>query len=296
MPLAPVPGNSDTGGVPTRQLTPHHATATAVAPATIDIAPLAALVAQPADPIGTVLLVPGYTGSKEDFAPILDPLAAAGWHTVAVDLPGQFESPGPTDPNTYTVPWLGNVVNDIATSLPHPVHLVGHSFGGLVARAAVLADPSAYTSLTLMASGPASLPTGPRTRMMDATEPLMEQGLEVVYMTMQRAIASNPAIVTPPEPVAAFFQRRFLANTPAGLLGMGWSLRNEPDLVAELAGVDIPILVLNGEFDDAWSPAIQADMAAQLAADHVVLPRVAHSPALDDPKGTVDTLLKHFTQ
>jgi pimeloyl-ACP methyl ester carboxylesterase len=39
-----------------------------------------------------VLLVPGYTGSKEDFLPLLRPLARAGFRAVAMDQRGQFES------------------------------------------------------------------------------------------------------------------------------------------------------------------------------------------------------------
>ena len=46
--------------------------------------------------------MPGYTGSKEDFAPLLAPLAAAGFAATAIDLPGQYESPGPADPAGYT--------------------------------------------------------------------------------------------------------------------------------------------------------------------------------------------------
>src|SRR3954469_19375886 len=55
--------------------------------------PIAALATEFAS--ATVLLVPGYTGSKEDFAPLLDGIAAAGLRAIAVDLPGQFESAGP---------------------------------------------------------------------------------------------------------------------------------------------------------------------------------------------------------
>ena len=41
-----------------------------------------------------VLLVPGYTGSKEDFIAVLAPLAAAGHEVLAIDQRGQYESPG----------------------------------------------------------------------------------------------------------------------------------------------------------------------------------------------------------
>ncbi|MGH9252134.1 MAG: alpha/beta fold hydrolase, partial [Acidimicrobiales bacterium] len=33
----------------------------------------------------TVALVPGWTGSKEDFVALLAPLAQVGWHAVAID-------------------------------------------------------------------------------------------------------------------------------------------------------------------------------------------------------------------
>ena len=66
---------------------------------------IAALEALPPDgPVGPpVVLVPGYTGTKEDFAAVLPPLAAAGRHLVAIDQRGQFESAGPDSPDAYTV-------------------------------------------------------------------------------------------------------------------------------------------------------------------------------------------------
>ena len=48
-------------------------------------------------PHGHVLLVPGFTGSKEDFAPLLPLLADAGWSAGTYDQRGQFESPGAAD-------------------------------------------------------------------------------------------------------------------------------------------------------------------------------------------------------
>src|SRR6195952_5077563 len=83
-----------------RQLAAHDAT-----PRTFPggAGPLAALDTGGDGGTGTVLLVAGYTGSKEDFAPLLAPLADAGLRAVAIDQRGQFESPGPDDPGAYTV-------------------------------------------------------------------------------------------------------------------------------------------------------------------------------------------------
>src|ERR671927_1325751 len=79
--------------------------------------PLAALDTGGDGERGTVLLVPGFTGSKEDFAPLLRPLCAAGHRVVALDQRGQFESPGPDDPARYTVAELAGDVVAVGRSL-----------------------------------------------------------------------------------------------------------------------------------------------------------------------------------
>jgi pimeloyl-ACP methyl ester carboxylesterase len=87
------------------------------------------------------LLVHGYTGSKENFLPVLEPLAAAGRNVVAVDLRGQFQSPHAPDRSGYSATALAADVLAIAAAVAGDttgVHLVGHSMGGLIARDAVL--------------------------------------------------------------------------------------------------------------------------------------------------------------
>lgn len=56
---------------------------------------------------------------------------------------GQYESIGPDDASAYTRAALGADIAAVLEALgPEPVHLVGHSFGGLVCREAVLAGAS----------------------------------------------------------------------------------------------------------------------------------------------------------
>jgi len=107
------------------------------------------------------LLVPGYTGSKEDFLAILDLLADDSRHVIAIDMRGQFETAGAGDPAGYAAAALGADILAIMQATGAR-HLVGHSYGGLIAREAVLAGTGTdFASFTLMSSGPGAL-TGPR--------------------------------------------------------------------------------------------------------------------------------------
>lgn len=239
-----------------------------------------------------VLLVPGFTGSKEDFLAIIGRLARAGRRVVAIDLRGQYETPGPDDRGAYTCAALGAdvaaVMSDLAGDVRHlGVHLLGHSFGGLVTREVALNDGPTLASFALVSSGPSAI-TGPREeegRLLLAALP--EVGLEGLWdMHFGPEAAANRV----PPKVTAFLRERLLGNSLAGLLGMVDELLSAPDRVRELSAVPLRKLVLYGKDDDAWSPEIQADMAARLGAEHVVIPDAAHSPAVEAPAATAAAL------
>jgi pimeloyl-ACP methyl ester carboxylesterase len=248
---------------------------------------LAYLDVAPAAPVATAVFVPGYTGSKEDFALLAAPVAAGGVRFVAIDQRGQFESVGPDDPAAYRIPALAAELLAFLASLGDgPVHLVGHSFGGLVARAAVLADPSVAVSLTLLGSGPAGL-SGPRVDHLRALAPLLDShGPEVLF----DAILGRPP-GTPDDELTAFLRRRFLASSLTALRVMGEEVVAEPDRVDALRATGVPLLVACGEQDDAWSPQTQRAMAERLGAPFHVIAGAIHSPAAERPAETARALL-----
>jgi pimeloyl-ACP methyl ester carboxylesterase len=261
------------------------------------LGPIAALhVRRSGAPIA--LLVPGYTGSKEDFAPLIDPIAADGFEVVAIDMPGQYESVGPTDESEYLPAPLGLVLAELVGKLGadgRPVLLLGHSYGGLVSRAAVLAGAS-IAGLTLLDSGPAELPTGTRRQLLDLAEPALRRyGIEVTYQGMEALSAQTPAWALRSDKLKAFLKERFLRNEPAALLGMAQGLRTEPDQVGALAHAlrmrATPCLVACGQDDDAWPVPLQRDMADRLDADFAVIPDALHSPNTENPPALLATLL-----
>ena len=294
-----LPGGSDALTVPLaiapddlRQLAEHDAAARTFPGGA---GPLAALDTGGDADRGTVLMVAGYTGSKEDFAPLLRPLAEAGLRVVALDQRGQYESPGPDDPAAYSVEVLAGDVVAVARVLREesgePLHLLGHSFGGLVTRAAVLAEPGLFASFTLLGSGPSRL-TGRRADLLDHLGPLLDAGgVPLVHQTLEQVAMTDPRAQAVPAPTREFYARRFLRNSAAGLRGMADAMLTEPDRVDELRATGVPVLVAHGEADDAWMPHVQADMAQRLGARHEVVLNSIHSPAVENPVRTVEVLL-----
>ncbi|MFD9126713.1 alpha/beta fold hydrolase [Kitasatospora sp. NPDC059571] len=255
----------------------------------------AALLAEPAGaPRGTALLVPGFTGSKEDFIALLEPLAAAGYLVAAVDQRGQYESGGPADPQAYRIGELAADVRALSDTLAGdgPLHLLGHSFGGQVVRESVLAAGAAlpWSSLTLLSTGPGAIDPAEAARTKLLLDVLPSMDLESIWQVMQQmeeAGGSGPA----PEPrIAEFLHRRWVANVPQALSAMGEHLVSAPDRVAELAAVPLPVQVVCGVRDYAWPVAEQAAMARRLGARHVVVPDAGHSPNAERPQETAAAL------
>lgn len=240
---------------------------------------------------GTALLVPGFTGSKEDFIGLLEPLAGAGYRVVAVDGRGQYQSPGPREESAYALEELARDVLAQAAALDAgPVHLVGHSLGGLVSRAAVLRDAAPFHSLTLMSSGPAAIAEEQqaRTKLLVAALEAMRDDMPAVWEAM-RAQDPQDTLADAPE-LLGFLRERWLATVPEQLIGTGRVLIAEPDRVAELAAVPLPKLVLSGTVDYAWPVPLMDEMAERLGASRVVVEGAEHSPNAENPQVTAAAL------
>ncbi len=248
-------------------------------------------------PRPAVLFVPGYTGSKEDFMPLLRSLTDAGYRVVAIDQRGQYESSWAADDAGYTIEALGYDVCEIASELRQfaaALHLVGHSFGGLVTRSAVLAEPDLFDTLTLMGSGPAAI-EGERRAILNSTESVLaEQGMEAVWDQMAARAQTDPRFRQSPPALLAFLRTRFLANDPAGLRVMGGELRTDEDRTESLAAIAVRKLVLHGVDDDAWPPTVQQKMAERLDANYEVIDAAAHSPAVENPRATLAALMRFW--
>jgi pimeloyl-ACP methyl ester carboxylesterase len=272
--------------------------------------PLAALDARPShgSPIrGLAVMVPGFTGSKEDFIPMLAPLVSAGFRVVCFDQRGQYESPGPAHANAYSIEVFAadllTVIRTVADG--QAVHLLGHSFGGLVARRAVIARPVAVRSLTLLDSGPDG-PSLSRSRMLGVLGWVIRLGGSrmlaagsVVAAFTGSVVAAFAARLGPWSGASAerlrWLRHRWAKTSRAGLVGMLGALAAEPDLVADLEATAVPVLVMYGNSDNNCPPATQMGMARRLKARLEIINDAGHTPTEDQPEVTARNLVEFWT-
>jgi pimeloyl-ACP methyl ester carboxylesterase len=241
-----------------------------------------------------LLLVHGFTGAKEDFADHLEPLAAAGWHVVAPDLPGHGDSQ--LDDFPYGFDAFAAAVLDLADALGWDrFALLGHSMGGIVAQHVALAVPQRLTALVLLDTSPGRIAV-------DAE--LVEQACGVVDEAgMAGLLAVTKATGSPMDTDvsrrlraerpgwAAFQEAKLLQVAPAMYVTMARAITSATSRVDRLAMLAVPTLVLVGEHDRLLRGP-SAELAAAIpGAVLVVLLGAGHSPQLETPDAWREAVL-----
>ena len=279
------------------QIVAHHAD-----PVRLPLAdgPVAALDATPPPGVprrGTALLVPGYTGSKEDFAPILDPLAAAGYRVVAMDQPGQYASPGPEEParvhaGVARLDRLGRreAARRRSGAPARPLVRRAGEPGGGAERA------RSYRSLTLLGSGPAAI-GGSRKDRMTALEPFLARGMGAVYQAVEQLAQADPQVaprLARAQGVPARAVRRLVSRRPQGD-GRHAAHRSRPGGRTRRGRAPAAGLPRRrGRRVAAGDPG--RDGRAGWAPGTRSIEQAVHSPAIENPPATVDALISFWRE
>jgi pimeloyl-ACP methyl ester carboxylesterase len=216
---------------------------------------------------------------------VLPALAELGHHCVAVSLRGHGESSGKIRGATIS-DYVADV-RSVVDTLDRPAVIVGHSMGGFTAQH-YLAAGNPAKAVVLVSTVPRRGAWGATWRAA-SRHPLVFAKINLtadvghLVETNKRALEFLVASGFSPEKMGVYVSRQERASYPV-YLNM---LLNRPDL----AGVELPALVVGGSEDAFFTEAEWSDTAAALGAELVILDGIGHQPMWEgEGKRLIETI------
>lgn len=223
-----------------------------------------------------IVLVPGATGSKEDFALMLPILAQAGYYVQSFDLAGQYQSQSAGDDSTYTYQLF---IDDLIAFLESggPAHLLGYSFAGTIAQLVAVRRPDLLLSLALLTTPPSSGNVFESMRWLGRLAPFTSARRGAALMIW--GIVTNKNRVPPRR--LEFVRSRFALTSRRSVEEIVGLMMVTPDLRGRVRDVPLPKLVAAGT-RDLWPLSAHAQYARDIGAEFRTYP-TGHSPSETTP-------------
>ncbi|TFC93754.1 alpha/beta fold hydrolase [Cryobacterium sp. TMT3-29-2] len=234
-----------------------------------------------------IVLVPGATGSKEDFVLLAPLLADAGYFVQSHDLAGQYQShaAGPDG----TAPWdYALFVADLIAFLEAgstPTHVLGYSFAGIVAELALAERPELFASLVLLGVPPQPGQAFRRVRWIGPLSQVLPPR-RIAELIIWGIIGNLNRM---PPGRLALVRLRFGLTSRRSVDEIVGLMKRMPDLRAVLRRTPIPCLVAVGD-RDVWPVELHRRFARRIGADIRVY-RTGHSPCETTPNQLARDLL-----
>jgi len=227
-----------------------------------------------------LIAINGGPGQSSHYMVSLEQLAGKDFTVVTYDQRGTGRSTTPS--GSYTL--LDHVVDIEAIRKAigtEKVHIMGHSWGGIIAMFYATVHPQRVSSIMLMGSGPPSkkMSLPGQARLAQRIRELMQQGIipknlppniSELLEAILPAYFSNPSYKIPDE----LKRTSIRANTNQ----MTLSAVGDWDFTAEVARLDHRVLILWGEDDPFGLPMAEATKSALSAAkvEFVLLKKCGH--------------------
>ena len=215
---------------------------------------------------------------------------SASYNVVAFDLPGHGRSAPNASPWTFA--YAADVVAQLITKLSaSPVHLVGLSFGGMIAQNTALTHPELIRSLTLIGTAP-SFPEEVRAGMRARAALVRSGGMAaVVESSLQRWFTPQTRERRPDITDRVI---KTLLGDDAATHAAIWDMISGLDLDSRLSEIACPTLVLVGEGDPSTPPAVASRLAGAIKRSSlIVVPKASHIVTVEAPTA-VNTALLSF--
>ena len=235
-----------------------------------------------------VLLLHGFTGSSETWAPLRDALGD-GFATLAVDLPGHGASGAPDNPGRYA---LGRLAADLARVLDafgvERGTVLGYSLGARAALRFALDHPARVAALVLESVSPGIVDPEERAarRASDAVlaDAIEREGVAAfVDLWEQWPLFASQAALSQATRERLRAQR--LANRPRGLANSlrGAGAGAEAPIVEQLPTIGAPTLLVAGALDTKYVALGQLMERLMPRARLSVVEGAGHAVHLEQP-------------
>ena len=249
-----------------------------------------------ADP--ALVLIHGFGGSTFGWRHVMAPLAASGWHVVALDLPG-FGLAGKGWGQAYDhrsqAAFVLSVMDQLNIS---DAVIAGHSMGGNVVSWVAALAPERIRALALIDAAivpPTATPGSAAVRALSlpplrrATRILIRSAFtEATFGELLGSAFAVKSAATP-ETIRGYAAASQLEDWDLALLGIirdaGANALPAPiGEIVDRAGTPIPTLILWGS-EDSWVPITAGEVLHEAlpAATYVVLPGLGHVPFEEAP-------------
>jgi proline-specific peptidase len=249
-----------------------------------------------------LVVLHGGPGATHQYLAPLDVLAADGRRVIFYDQIGCGRSGRPLDPAFYSAERFVEELDALRAALDlERVHVIGQSWGGMLAMQYAIGRPPGLASI-VVADSPADM----HAWVAEANRLRAELPPDV-----QRALTEHEANGTTNDPayavaVDAFYRRHVcrldpwpepFVKTAEALANDGfvYNVMNGPSefhvigtlkdwsIVDRLHEIDVPTLLLSGAYDEATPAIVQRIADAIPRATWILFPASSHTPHLEEP-------------
>ena len=209
---------------------------------------------------------------------------------VAVDLRGHglstIDDPDPKLSMDLFADDLAATMDDLGAE---QVDLCGLSMGGYVAFAFWRNYRERVRSLILCDTKAEADSDEAKAGREKTAQLVREQGMEALHETLgPKLLAANPKPAD-----AETLKAMFLAQPPAVIAADAIAMRDRPDSTPDLAGIDVPVLVVHGEEDGLMPIDIGRSMAEKIpGATLAAIPSGGHMAPMENPDAANDAIAK----
>lgn len=205
------------------------------------------------------------------------------YRLIAPDLKGFGESDAPEDESGYTMDGYADEVKALLDSIGvDKAVIVGLSMGGYIALALWRRSPDLFSALVLADSRAEADPPEGIEKRSNQQQQVRDQGTAGLIDVLAGALLGEETTGGKPDVIAT--TRSLMDNPPAGFIGALEAMKGRPDSTDDLAGINVPTLVIVGEDDKVTPPEASRKLHEHIGGSKlVVLPGSGHLSNLEVP-------------